>query len=88
MVLRNVRAAAQSTGRVFAVSYNIAGGNLDNSVLDDLKNDWVKLVDQEYITSSSSYIHHNGLPVLRIFGVGFKSVCSAWAKSTHWLHAD
>jgi hypothetical protein len=63
MVLRNVRDAAEFTGRVFAVSYNIAGNSLDDGVLDDLMNDWKSLVDKEHITSSSSYLHHNGKTV-------------------------
>ncbi|KAL7511007.1 hypothetical protein ACHAXN_007921 [Cyclotella atomus] len=72
-VMRNVRAAAESTGRVFAVSYNIAGGKIDDSVLDELKRDWKNLVDNEKVTQSGRYIHHNGLPVLRIYGIGFKA---------------
>ena len=73
-VLRNVRAAAEATGRIFAVSYNIAGNNINESVLDEIKNDWIKLVDDEEISSSDRYLHHNRLPVLRIYGIGFKSV--------------
>lgn len=73
-VMRNVRAAAESTGRVFAVSYNIAGKS-DDSVLDDLKLDWMNLVDSENVTQSGRYLHNNGLPVLRIYGIGFKAVC-------------
>lgn len=76
MVLRNVKAAAESTGRVFAVSYNIAGSSVDDSVLDAIKLDWMDIVDNEKITESGRYIRHNGLPVLRIFGVGFKTVSS------------
>eukprot|EP00579_Thalassiosira_antarctica_P017962 CAMPEP_0201927842 /NCGR_PEP_ID=MMETSP0903-20130614/19609_1 /ASSEMBLY_ACC=CAM_ASM_000552 /TAXON_ID=420261 /ORGANISM="Thalassiosira antarctica, Strain CCMP982" /LENGTH=633 /DNA_ID=CAMNT_0048466135 /DNA_START=34 /DNA_END=1932 /DNA_ORIENTATION=+ len=74
MVLRNVRSAAQATGRAFAVSYNIAGQTLDNDVLDDLKADWIRLVDEEQITQSGRYIRQDGKPVLRIFGIGFESV--------------
>ena len=73
-VLRNVRAAAESTGRIFAVSYNIAGNAINESVLDEIKNDWIKLVDDEEISSSDRYLHHNSLPVLRIYGIGFRSV--------------
>ena len=73
-VLRNVRNAAEATGRVFAVSYNIAGNTLDDGVLDALKEDWKKMVDDEVITSSGSYLHHDGRPVLRIYGIGFKTV--------------
>jgi hypothetical protein len=75
MVLRNVRAAAEATERVFAVSYNMAGNSITNSVLDDMKADWMNLVDNEQITASDRYIRHNGLPVLRIYGIGFKAVC-------------
>jgi hypothetical protein len=75
MILRNVKAAAEQTGRVFAVSYNLAGSSITNSVLDDIKTDWMNLVDTEKITASSQYMKHNGLPVLRIYGIGFKTVC-------------
>jgi len=70
-VLRNVRQAAQATGRSFAVSYNIAGRTLTNQVLQDMKNDWIRLVDEENITQSGRYIRQAGRPVLRIFGIGF-----------------
>lgn len=84
MVLRNVKAAAESTGRVFAVSYNIAGSSVDDSVLDAIKLDWMDIVDNERITESGRYIRHNGLPVLRIFGVGFKTVSSNWCFSCRY----
>ena len=72
MVLTNVRNAAESTGRTFAVSYNIAG--MEDSVIDEIKVDWTRLVDEEKITSSNRYIRQGGLPVLRIYGIGFKAV--------------
>ena len=74
MVLRNVKAAAEKTGRVFAVSYDIAGSNLDYKALDTLKEDWMRLVDDEKITESNRYLHHNGKPVLSIWGIGFTHV--------------
>lgn len=69
-MLRNVKNAAEATGRVFAVSYDIAG--TDDTVLEDLKKDWMKLVDLERITKSDRYLRHNGLPVLHIYKIGFK----------------
>ncbi|KAL3810211.1 hypothetical protein ACHAXA_006351 [Cyclostephanos tholiformis] len=72
IVLRNVRDAAEATGRLFAVSYDIAGNG--NNVLERLKNDWINLVDNERITSSNQYIHQNGLPVLHVYGIGFTSI--------------
>ncbi|EED86632.1 predicted protein [Thalassiosira pseudonana CCMP1335] len=94
-VLRNVRDAAEATGRVFAVSYNIAGTATNlfgGDVLDDIKNDWMKLVDNELITSSDRYLRNNGLPVLRIFGIGFKSVdvtdTTKLAALINWFKTD
>ena len=79
-VLRNVKHAAEATGRVFAVSYNIAGKTVNEQVLDDLRADWVRLVDEEKVTQGGRYLHHNGLPVLRIYGIGFKAVNVANTK--------
>jgi hypothetical protein len=72
VVLRNVRSAAEATGRFFAVSYDIAGNG--NAVIGRLKTDWMTLVDKEGITNSSQYIRQNGLPVLHIFGIGLASI--------------
>ena len=75
MVLNNVKNAAEATSRVFAVAYNIAGNTIDEeTVLDSLKEDWMRLVHEELITRSESYLHHNGLPVMRIYGIGFEAV--------------
>mmetsp|Transcript_10478 Transcript_10478/g.22392 ORF Transcript_10478/g.22392 Transcript_10478/m.22392 type:complete len:506 (-) Transcript_10478:224-1741(-) len=77
-VLRNVKRAAAMTGRLFAVSYNIAGQSLNDGVLDALMEDWKRLVDEEKITQHGRYIRHRkdgvSLPVLRIYGIGFKTV--------------
>lgn len=43
-------------------------------MVDDLKRDWINLVDTEQITSSGRYLRENGLPVLRIYGIGFQTV--------------
>lgn len=59
--------AAEMTGRIFAVSYDIAGNGTD--AIDMLKNEWISLVDNENVTSSTSYILQNGLPVLHIYGI-------------------
>ncbi|KAL7428316.1 hypothetical protein ACHAXH_002375 [Discostella pseudostelligera] len=90
MVLRNIRKAAESTGRIFAVSYNIAGTT--DAILEDLKADWIKLVDDENITQSSQYIRQNGLPILRIYGIGFNAVnvtdTTKMAALIKWFQTD
>ena len=71
-VLANVRLGAEIHGRVFANMYDISGYGGQNLV-QDLKADWMHLVDNELITESPSYLHHNGLPVVSIWGFGFSN---------------
>jgi hypothetical protein len=70
-VARNVRTAAESHGRVFAIMYDISGHPRE-SVVSALKNDWAYLVDELRITESPRYLHHRGRPVLAIWGFGFR----------------
>jgi hypothetical protein len=72
MILRNVKNAAEATGRTYAVSYDIS--RTGNDVIESLKSDWMMLVDDEGITNSRQYIRQNGLPVLHIWGIGFTTV--------------
>lgn len=69
-VLENVRAGAEAYGRVFAVMYDISGVSRQ-SLVEKIKRDWTYLVDVLKITESPCYLHHNGQPVLAIWGLGF-----------------
>ncbi len=69
-VARNVRAAAESNGRVFAIMYDISG-QPRATVVQAIERDWIHLVDTLRLTESSQYLHHNGRPVLAIWGFGF-----------------
>jgi hypothetical protein len=69
-VARNVRTAAETHGRVFAVMYDISGHPRE-SLTDTLKRDWIYLVDTLRITDSPRYLRHRGRPVLAIWGFGF-----------------
>jgi hypothetical protein len=71
VVARNVQSAAESNGRVFAMMYDISGHDRA-TVVDDVKRDWVHLVDTLHITSSRQYLHHRGRPLLAIWGLGFE----------------
>jgi len=66
-VLRNVRAAANRTGRVFCLEYDMSGAN-NRTLFSQLTNDWVYLVDDLKLTQDPRYLHHNSKPVLMIFG--------------------
>ena len=66
----NVRAGAEAHGRVFAMMYDISGF-ATNTLVSKLTNDWTYLVNTQRVTSSSSYLRHNGKPIVAIWGFGF-----------------
>jgi hypothetical protein len=69
-VARNVRAAAEAHGRVFAVMYDISG-HRPETLVADLERDWAHVVDGLRLTESPRYLRHDGRPVLAIWGFGF-----------------
>ena len=69
-VARNVRAAAEAHGRVFALMYDISG-HRPQTLVEDVKRDWAYMVDTLRITESPRYLHHNGRPLVAIWGFGF-----------------
>lgn len=68
-VLKNVLAGAAETGRVIAMEYDVTGSN-PASFVEAIRVDWKYLVDELKITSHPGYLHHNGKPVLSIWGPG------------------
>lgn len=66
----NVRVGAETYGRVFAIMYDISGYPT-NTLVSKLTNDWLYLVNTQQVTNSPSYLHHNGRPVVAIWGFGF-----------------
>jgi hypothetical protein len=70
VVTKNVRAGAEAFGRVFAMMYDASG--MDTSTfVNILEKDWKYMVDVLKVTESPVYLHHNGKPVLAIWGLGF-----------------
>jgi hypothetical protein len=65
-VLGHARAAAHKTGRVWALSYDIAAMPTER-IYDVLVNDWKKMVDRKWI-ADSHYLRQNGKPVVQIWG--------------------
>jgi len=70
-VARNVRAASETHGRVFAIMYDITGHPAE-TVVKAVERDWAYLVDTLRITESPQYLRHHGRPVLAIWGLGFR----------------
>jgi len=66
IALHNVQEAATHTGRAWAMAYDMAGMPREG-IFDVMTSDWKKLVDSG-ITEDTRYLHHEGKPVLCIWG--------------------
>lgn len=62
-VTRHVMEGCEKYGRVFAIMYDGVA-----SRVEDMKNDWMHLVDDIGVTSSDRYLHHRGLPLVSLWG--------------------
>ncbi len=65
-VTRHVMKGAEQQGRVFALEYDMGPDQAEKIVKD-----WKYLVDKLRMTRSPRYLHHNGKPVLCLWGLGF-----------------
>lgn len=68
-VLKNVQSAAEATGRVFFVVYDISGAD-PQTVTDDVRKDWRYLVEVLHLTASKAYLRDHGKPVVELWGFG------------------
>lgn len=69
-IMNNVRAAATATGRTWAYMWDMSSFGPKSSkseVYNTIVDQWKKMVDQG-VTSDPRYLHHNGKPVLLIWG--------------------
>lgn len=72
IVTANVQAGANQCGRTWAMMYDLSGlqpGEIRKFVADD----WKLLVDRMKITGDRAYLHHQGKPVVAIWGIGFNN---------------
>ncbi len=66
-VLEHVRASAAESGRVYALGYDLSGAS-EEQIYNLLVNDWKRLVDELQVTRDDRYLHHDGKPVLFVWG--------------------
>lgn len=69
-VTANVQSGANRFGRTWAMMYDLSGlqaGDIEKVVIED----WKHLVDNMEIIRDKSYLHHNGKPVVAVWGIGF-----------------
>ena len=69
-VLANCRAGAHQYGRVFAITYDLT--ELVAGDWKKLLSDWQTYIVQKNVLKDSCYLFHDGKPVVRIWGIGFK----------------
>ena len=74
-VLRDVRAAAQQTGRAWAIAFDIAGMPTAG-ICATLTNEWKKLVN-EGIVADPRYVHQDGKPVVLVWGFYYRDAGNA-----------
>jgi hypothetical protein len=91
-VLQNVRLGAETHGRVFVNMYDMSGGKPETFVQDVIE-DWKHLVDDLKILESPNYLHHEGRPLLSLWGVnvgGSEGILTAahWAELVKWFTVD
>jgi hypothetical protein len=65
-VLGHVIGAARQTGRIWALTYDVAGMPGDR-IFEVLTADWKKMVDDR-ITADDRYLHEGGRPVVQVWG--------------------
>jgi hypothetical protein len=69
VVLNHCREGANLHGRAYAVMYDLSG--MGAGQMHRVMDDWKLLVDRMQITKDPAYLHHNGKPVVAVWGLGF-----------------
>jgi hypothetical protein len=74
LVLKDALEAASKYDRAIGVMYDLSGLRRSGEDCSVLIEDWKYLVDSLHVTNQKglqTYIHHNGKPLVTIWGVGF-----------------
>jgi len=91
VVTANVQAGANRYGRTWAIMYDLTGleaGDIEKFVIKD----WKQLIDRMKVTQDKSYLHHQGKPVVAVWGIGFndgrKYTLAECEKLVNFLKTD
>ena len=69
VMLNHCREGANVHGRTYAVMYDLSG--MGAGQMQRVMDDWKLLVDRMEITKDKAYLHHQGRPVVTVWGFGF-----------------
>ncbi|HMF70075.1 MAG TPA: glycoside hydrolase family 71/99-like protein [Flavitalea sp.] len=73
-IIKNAFAAASENNRAIGIMYDLSGLKGSGEDCSVLIEDWKYLVDSLKVTNqkgAKTYIHHNGKPLVTIWGIGF-----------------
>lgn len=73
-VIKNAFEAASKYKRAIAIMYDLSGLRASGEDCSSLIEDWKYLVDELKVTNqpgNKTYLHHNGKPLVAIWGLGF-----------------
>ena len=68
-ILLNALDASQMYGRAICVMYDLSG--ITSQEIGMLEDDWKELSGKYKITERETYLHHNGKPLVAVWGAGF-----------------
>ncbi|MDA1005057.1 MAG: glycoside hydrolase family 71/99-like protein [Verrucomicrobia bacterium] len=68
-VLNHCREGARLHGRTFAVMYDLSGIREGGTSI--VRTDWNDLRQKAHLTEDANYLHHEGKPVVAVWGIGF-----------------
>lgn len=68
-VLSHAREGANRHGRAYAVMYDLSG--LPRGGTKVVETDWRQLREEMQITEDPAYLHHEGKPMVSVWGIGF-----------------
>ena len=71
VVLSHAREAANLNGRTYAVMYDLTGVPVRDTRY--VRDDWKELRSKMKITEDPAYLHHEGKPVVAVWGIGFRT---------------
>jgi hypothetical protein len=85
-VILSALAAAEKHGRAVCAMYDLSGMSAGDATI--LIEDWKKLSATYRLTESSNYLHHNGKPLVAIWGVGFSKAGRKYGFEDVWKVVD
>lgn len=69
LILQHAQAAAQQTGREWAIMFDLSG--MRGEEVRVLDQEWERLREKLQLDQDPSYLRHEGRPVLAVWGIGF-----------------